>query len=194
MPVTVAKKTLRAQMKVARAAIDLYDHRRMSMDIMHRVMDLDEWTRSKTTHIYVSCINNEVDTLGLIYALLDRGVRVVVPRCGGSPCELTHQWIESMDELLPARRCLVEPACLPEREVAPGAMELVLAPVVAFDRAGGRLGMGGGYYDAFLKHCTCPKVGLAFGFQEAPRVPMESHDTRLDIIITERETIRVLHE
>ena len=181
-------------MKALRAALELQDHRRMSMEIMHRCMALDEWRRSRTVHVYVSCINNEVDTLGLIYTLLDRGVRVVVPRCAAEPCELVHLYIESVDELEPSMRCLMEPDYDPLREIQPDELDLVLVPVVAFDRGGGRLGMGGGYYDSFLRQCACPKAGLAFGFQEVPDVPTESHDTMLDIVITEHETIRIAHD
>lgn len=71
-------------------------------------------------------------------------------------------------------------------------LDLVLAPLVAFDRRGGRLGMGGGYYDAtfeFLASRTCwvePKlVGVAFSFQEVPHVERESWDIPLTAIVTE---------
>jgi 5-formyltetrahydrofolate cyclo-ligase len=84
----------------------------------------------------------------------------------------------------------MEPACGHERAIAPEEFDLVVAPLTAFDRAGGRLGMGGGYYDGLLKQCACPKIGLAFSFQEVGRVPGEAHDEPLDIVITEEEVFR----
>ncbi len=73
--------------------------------------------------------------------------------------------------------------------------DLVGVPLVAFDRAGGRLGYGAGFYDRTLAALrrTAPvvAVGIAFAGQEWPQVPTEPHDEPLDWIITEREAIRV---
>ncbi len=70
---------------------------------------------------------------------------------------------------------------------------VLLCPLVAFDRAGNRLGMGKGYFDRWLaRHRGAVEavVGLAFSFQEVARVPAERHDAPLDFVITEREVIR----
>jgi 5-formyltetrahydrofolate cyclo-ligase len=70
--------------------------------------------------------------------------------------------------------------------------DLILVPMVAFDRRGTRLGHGAGYYDraigAMLRRRP-PLVGLAFAVQEVKHIPHEPHDIRLDWIVTERETI-----
>lgn len=67
-------------------------------------------------------------------------------------------------------------------------------PLLAFDRAGYRLGYGGGYYDATLAYLKKSRpdlqtVGIAFAFQEVETAPHASHDIRLDKIVTEREVI-----
>ncbi len=70
--------------------------------------------------------------------------------------------------------------------------EWVLVPVRAFDRAGRRLGRGGGYYDrtlARLRPAGCWFVGLAFAAQEVDAVPVAAHDIRLDAVLTERGLI-----
>lgn len=188
------KRELRTHMKAARGSMTLTEHRTKSGAIMQRCMTLPQWEQASTVHLYVSCVNNEVDTIGLLYALFDRGARVVVPRCGSAACELAHIELKSLDELTRSDRCLMEPPYQKEREVAPEQIDLVIAPVVAFDRAGGRLGMGGGYYDTFLAACTCPIIGFAFSLQEVQQVPMSDHDQRLDFIITEQETIQVAHD
>jgi 5-formyltetrahydrofolate cyclo-ligase len=74
--------------------------------------------------------------------------------------------------------------------------DIVIAPLIAFDRTGGRLGQGGGYYDRTLAGLRAgPKppafVGLAFSIQEVAHVPMEPHDQRLDAILTEKAFIPV---
>lgn len=75
-------------------------------------------------------------------------------------------------------------------------LDLVLAPLVAFDRLGGRLGMGGGYYDAtfgFLASRGCwhePKlVGVAFSFQEVPHISRDPWDIPLAGVVTERGVV-----
>ncbi len=81
----------------------------------------------------------------------------------------------------------------------PGAPEaapdLLIVPLLAFDRAGGRLGQGGGYYDrtlaALRARGRARAVGLAFAGQEAPEVPMGPQDERLDAILTEKAYIEV---
>lgn len=78
-------------------------------------------------------------------------------------------------------------------------LDLVLAPLVAFDRGGGRLGMGGGYYDAtfaFLASRSCwhePKmVGVAFSFQEVPNIDRDPWDIPLCAVVTERGVISIV--
>ncbi len=74
--------------------------------------------------------------------------------------------------------------------------DLVLVPVLAFDRFGGRLGQGAGCYDrtiAALRLAGAPlAVGLAFAGQGLERVPTDEHDVALDLILTERGPVDVL--
>lgn len=68
--------------------------------------------------------------------------------------------------------------------------DLVVIPLIGFDRIGNRLGYGGGYYDRFLAKNNCGKaVGLAYSFQEVESLPVEQHDRKLGLIITEKEII-----
>ncbi len=86
-----------------------------------------------------------------------------------------------------------EPAASPRRRWPLQALDLVLAPLVAFDGLGNRLGMGGGYYDrtfAYLasrNHWRRPViVGVAYEFQRVPELPSHPWDVRLHGIATER--------
>ena len=74
-------------------------------------------------------------------------------------------------------------------------LDMVLLPGLLFDRAGNRLGYGGGFYDRFLANRApqALRVGLAFSCQlanAAVRLPVEAHDMKLHILITEQETLR----
>ena len=182
-------------MKKLRSEISINSYRTWSHSIMNKCADLEEWYYAYTVHIYVSSVNNEVDTLGLIYKMFDdREKRVVVPKCNTDLHMILNIYIESFDELSLAKFNLMEPAYKSEKEIMPEELGLIIAPLLAFDRYGGRLGFGGGYYDKLFSKCTCPKVGLGYSFQEINKVPMVSHDEKLDIIITENETIRIKHE
>ena len=68
--------------------------------------------------------------------------------------------------------------------------EIVIVPLVAFDRRGGRLGYGGGFYDRTLEGLRARQATLAIGFayaaQEADDLPLEPTDQPLDLIVTER--------
>lgn len=82
----------------------------------------------------------------------------------------------------------------PGPEAAEVFPDLILAPLLAFDRKGGRLGYGGGFYDRALDYLKATKKrnekplqvwGVAFSAQEVPDVPTEPHDQRLDAVLTE---------
>ena len=70
-------------------------------------------------------------------------------------------------------------------------IDCIIVPGAAFDRNGNRLGLGGGYYDRFLKRAeNIKRIALAFEFQITEKIPNEEHDEKVDIIITENETIK----
>lgn len=101
--------------------------------------------------------------------------------------------MERWRELCPGRFGVLEPpAGAPEE--APAVGDAVVVPGVAFDRAGGRLGRGGGHYDrAFPPGAPGAPllVGFAHAFQLVECVPSDSHDRRMDAIVTERGMIWV---
>ena len=97
--------------------------------------------------------------------------------------------IRNLEELSPGAYGILEP---PETElIAPDAAELILVPGAAFDKAGYRLGYGGGYYDRFLADLRAASVsvttvGLAFSRCRTPILPHEAFDLPVDCIIDER--------
>ena len=65
----------------------------------------------------------------------------------------------------------------------------MLVPAVCYDRRGYRLGFGGGYYDRWLADFSGVRVGLCRGAVLQDRVPTEAHDARVDILLTEEESL-----
>jgi 5-formyltetrahydrofolate cyclo-ligase len=81
----------------------------------------------------------------------------------------------------------------PKADAAEVEPDILLVPLLAFDRAGHRIGYGAGYYDRTIAQLRARKpvtaIGLAFAAQEIPAVPATPRDARLDLVLTERETI-----
>ena len=71
--------------------------------------------------------------------------------------------------------------------------DIILVPLLAYDKELNRLGYGGGYYDRYIekirKTKKILKIGLAFSYQEFNKIPVNNFDKKLDFIITEKEII-----
>ncbi|MBV1876483.1 MAG: 5-formyltetrahydrofolate cyclo-ligase [Pseudomonadales bacterium] len=90
---------------------------------------------------------------------------------------------------------IVEPGYQPKQLINPNMLDLILVPLVGFDRSGNRLGMGKGYYDrTFAKHQNAWHkpllVGIAHSIQETSKLSPQAWDVALDIIVTEKEIFR----
>jgi len=100
--------------------------------------------------------------------------------------------LEDLSELAAGTLGIPEPRhelrSLPERRIAPGELDLVMVPGLAFDRRGGRVGHGKGYYDRLLARVRPDALlaGVAFECQVFPQVPMLDYDVLMDRVITER--------
>lgn len=127
---------------------------------------------------------SEVATAGLDAALRARGIGVAYPRVipGGLRLDL-H--LVTIDALVPGTFGLREPAADAAR-VDLATITAFCVPGLAFDRTGGRVGWGRGYYDATLAAAPAAmRVGLAFECQLLDAVPAEAHDIKLHHVITE---------
>lgn len=107
--------------------------------------------------------------------------KIALPRVEGD--HLILHWVAGPDELVKGRFGILEPpASAPVAD--PNGLDLILVPGVAFDREGGRLGRGRGYYDRLLAGTSAFKVGVCFDWQIVPEVPREAHDIRMDAVVT----------
>jgi len=131
-------------------------------------------------------IDHEIDPRPLMNVLAGLGHDLALPAIEGSAIRF-RRWNPDLVLEVGPLGTRQPPAAAPV--VIPS---VVLVPLLAFDRAGRRLGFGKGYYDRALAGDP-PRliVGIAFAAQEVPRVPSEDHDVRLDWIMTERQAIRV---
>lgn len=182
------KKQIREQAHAARNAQP--DKDALSRHICARFLALPEYTAARTVLFYVD-VRSEVRTRHDLPAALTHGKKIVVPWCNDrGELELFH--LETMDELALGMYRILEPRPelrgLPRKQVAAQELDLVMVPGVAFDRAGGRMGHGKGYYDKLLQHARAGTslVALAFECQLFPEIPVAAHDVVMDKVITEK--------
>ncbi|MYD55081.1 MAG: 5-formyltetrahydrofolate cyclo-ligase [Chloroflexi bacterium] len=185
----MSKAELRSAMRRQRAALPAEARHGWSASIAARLTALDELRRADTVHCYASSLPGEVGTDGLLARLLTERRRVVCPRVRAHG-QLEHREISALSQLVDAAFGLREPDHELAPPVDPGICDVIVVPGVAFDVEGGRLGMGGGYYDRFLAQVSAPIVGLAFEMQLVDRLPESDHDQRVDLIVTELRVIR----
>lgn len=189
-PVDAIKQRLRAELRSRRARIDPARVEAGGKAIATRLATLDVVAEATIVHVYVDSLPGEVPTRAVIEAALQRGARVVCPRVAThDPPRLETVEITSLDDLTLSGEGLWEPDPGPGRRLDPDRVEVVLAPGLGFDRDGNRLGLGGGFYDAFLAPLSAPRVGLAFSLQVLDSIPHTPHDERVDLIVTEEQVI-----
>ena len=134
-------------------------------------------------------MKSEINPLPLLRRLEEMGARIALPVIGGRGKPLVmRQW--SFGEPLAAGVWGIREPKPEASEVDP---DMLLVPLLAFDRAGYRVGYGGGYYDMTVTALRAKKqvtaIGIAFAAQEVGQVPRTERDVRLDLVLTETEII-----
>jgi 5-formyltetrahydrofolate cyclo-ligase len=181
---------------VRRAAIERRDllsaseRSAKSEQITELVLALPEVRGAATVMVFWS-FGSEVQTAALIERLHEAGKRVVLPRVQEG--DIAPVAYEPGDPVAATSFGAMEPAAV---ELVPAEeVDVVIVPGVAFDRRGGRVGYGGGFYDRFFSTAPAvPAVAVAFGAQLVDEVPRGRSDSRVDAIVTEDEVIRPRHD
>jgi 5-formyltetrahydrofolate cyclo-ligase len=134
-------------------------------------------------------LKSEINPLPLLQKLGAAGARLALPRIVGRGTPLSMRAWQFGAPLDRGQWGIREPtADAPEVDA-----DILLVPLLAFDRAGHRLGYGAGYYDMTIARLRARKpvmaVGIAFAAQEVEKIPISPRDERLDLVLTEREAI-----
>jgi 5-formyltetrahydrofolate cyclo-ligase len=134
-------------------------------------------------------LKTEINPLPLMQKLAEAGARLALPAIAGRGKPLTMRAWEFGGPLDRGQWGIREPT-KDAPEVDP---DILLVPLLAFDRAGFRIGYGADYYDMTIHRLRGRKavtaVGIAFAAQEVPKIPTTPRDERLDLVLTEREVI-----
>lgn len=153
-----------------------------SLLIADKFFSLPEVESAKKICVYLA-LEYEVDVTFIIKTLQKRGVEISAPKTVGD--DMFALRFEGFDSCVRGNFNVLEPN---GEKINKDELDLIVVPLVAFNRNRARIGYGKGYYDRFLPD-KAVRVGLAFSGQEIDFVP-EEFDKTLDVIVTEKEIIR----
>jgi 5-formyltetrahydrofolate cyclo-ligase len=188
---------IRSQMRQRRADLSPQQRRLSSERICDLLLRDLRFARARTVGLYFA-IAGEVDITPLIASLWERKRRICLPVVSSRGTGMrfhrvgpdTDMRIDRFGIPMPKQACPV-PRC---------EIDVLLAPLVAFDGEGQRIGMGAGYFDRFLAPLarrarpSRPRViGCAYDFQEVPQIPARTWDIPLDAVATEAGIRRFQH-
>lgn len=178
------KTELRKKIRELKRAVSAEEKLRRSEAVMLRVEALPEFEKARVVLLYWS-MADEVQTHDFVNRWYDKKVLLL-------PC------VEGDDLLLrqyTGPECLVageqfgigEPAATLPVFTELERVEMIVVPGVAFDRTGNRMGRGRGFYDRLLKSTpNAVKVGVAYDFQMIESVPVEPHDVKMNLVVSEQ--------
>lgn len=139
----------------------------------------DAYRQARTIYGYLP-YNQEVRTVPMLEQALRDGKRVAVPKCYGE--EMRFIYMTDLSDVERGYAGIPEPVA--DGPVAEDPTALVLMPGLAFDRAGRRVGYGGGFYDRFLEaEPEHPTLALCYDFQMVEELETQPHDVPVDTVL-----------
>ena len=131
-------------------------------------------------------IGSEVNTHNIMLDTLEQGKNLLLPKIIGDNIEFYI--VSNLEKLEKGRFEIMEPKDSCERTKK---IDCVLIPTVGVSKSGVRLGYGHGYYDRFLLSTDAMKISLTYSKQVIKSIPNDSHDIKMDWIVTEDENIKI---
>ncbi|MCI7260359.1 MAG: 5-formyltetrahydrofolate cyclo-ligase [Selenomonas sp.] len=182
------KKALRASIKQKRRALSIEYRQQASRKMQAELTKLPCYQAAEYIMLYMA-MQDEVQLDELIAMVLKDGKKAVIPLVTGAGLMEAVE-LSDMADLVPDKYGIKTVSEEKRRLIAPDKIDLIIVPGVAFDKAGHRLGMGGGFYDRFmLRASRAVRAALAYDCQLLVAVPAEVHDLTVDYIITEKQNI-----
>ncbi len=183
------KDKLRKELIKNRKSLSRTEVLAKSNQIKNRLFELDDFKKSSVVLFYVS-YGNEVYTHAMIKECLKNGKKIIIPISNIEKRSLILSELNNWNDLEPGSYNILEPKLDKIIEVPIESIDIIIVPGVGFDEHGCRIGHGAGYYDKLLNESiNAIHIGLAFEIQIVEKVPIESHDLPVDIIITEKRKI-----
>jgi len=193
MNIQARKQALRQSIIAAREKLPVAERLRLSRAVVESIRDLPVYRQARTVLGYLNFGAELTAELWVSQALAD-GKQVLLPRVNRASRHLDLYRVQDLEhDVAPGSWGIREPVaerCI--KEEAPGTVDFILLPGVAFTREGGRLGYGGGFYDKLLAQMPHRPalVAGAFALQVVQEIPQENTDRKIEWLVTEDETIR----
>ena len=184
------KHRMRQEMKATLNAMSRQVAQEKSYIACKGLVQLPEYKRSQVVMMYLP-IPLEVDTTELALHAWQRSKTVLVPKVSRTQRHIMPLEIKTLDSgLAKSEYGIPEPIDGPVWAMED--IDFIIVPALAYDRTGGRLGRGGGFYDRFLAHPEVHAVtcGLAFSEQVVDELPKKAHDFPVQILVTDKEVLR----
>ncbi|WP_116368021.1 5-formyltetrahydrofolate cyclo-ligase [Parahaliea mediterranea] len=179
-----SKASLRSALRERRRRLDPTGQRAAAKAAAQHIQQLPDWAALQHIALYLAT-DGELDPQPIADLCRRSGKHLYLPRLAAGK-QLQFALWEAGGSLVNNRYGIAEPDAAAAR-CPVSALDLMLLPLVGWDRAGNRLGMGGGYYDRTLAaHRPRWLVGLAHSVQEVARLPAEPWDIKLDCVVTEQ--------
>ena len=176
------KNAIRALMKQKRKNLTKQESESKSRAICTAFTALEAFKSAKSVAVYMSAFN-EVDTEQIIKECIKQKKDIAVPVVDGEDiylCKYSPSLVSGAFKIREPQQKI---------KVDVGSIDLFAVPALAFDKKGGRVGFGKGYYDKLLSGTSGVKVGLLYDFQLLEDLPVEKHDILMDFLITEKKLI-----
>ncbi len=176
----MTKTELRQEIKRRKAACPLEERASLSRAVVSHLTETTQWQQAHIVLLY-HALPDEVETRDLIQQAIDAGKQVLLPVVVGDNLEL--RCLPTPDALHEGAFHILEPNGKAFTDYS--EINLAVIPGVAFTADGCRLGRGRGYYDRLLPHLHhVYKIGICWPFQLVEALPTESHDIKIDTVIT----------
>lgn len=173
------KQELRQAIRARKRAMTEEDILRRSEILAEKFARSNAYRAAKTIYGYLP-YNQEVRTVPMLRRALEEGKWVAVPKVYGD--DMKFIYLDDLSQVAKGYAGIPEPVA--DGPVAQDETALVLMPGLAFDRAGHRIGYGGGFYDKFLaREPHHPTVALCYDFQVMDRLETEEFDIPVDLVI-----------
>lgn len=193
-PAPLSRPQLRRMLRKARRALTPSEQRQAAHGLYRQLAQHPLFRRAKHISLYLPT-DGEIDPRLLLRAAQRRGKATYLPVLSAWPrTKMVFQRVRPGDKLLPNRFRILEPRVNARRQRQVWALDLVLLPLVGFDDGGGRLGMGGGFYDRSLAYLARRQswrkptlLGLAHECQKVERLAQASWDVPLAGTVTDKQ-------
>ncbi len=173
------KQALRKQIREQKRAMTVEEIERASIRLGELFAASELYRNAKTIYGYLP-YNQEVRTVPMLQRALQEGKRIAVPKVFGD--EMKFIYMEDLSRVEKGYAGIPEP--IDDGPVADDKTALVLMPGLAFDKAGHRIGYGGGFYDKFLAaEPEHPTLALCYAFQMLPQLSTEGFDIPVDCVL-----------